>query len=271
MPGQATAPWVTEGTGFLYGYLTVHDPDPTKRKYEVYLVTNRHVIEQHGAAAPGPRPDTIGVRLNPIDSSTPARPFDLPIGDRPGENSWFFHPSGDLDIAAIGLNHQFLKDQGLQNVFFANDQLTANRSSLKQLDVSVGDGVFVLGFPALTLVGAPRNYVIARQGCIARISDMLDNVSREYLIDVLVFPGNSGSPVLLKPEFTSIQGTKGQPNAHLIGIVRAYVPYREVAISPQTREPRVLFVQNSGLAEVLPTDYIDEAIKAWRETKLSPQ
>jgi hypothetical protein len=29
----------------------------------------------------------------------------------------------------------------------------------------------------------------------------------EFLLDSLVFPGNSGSPVILKPEISSIEGT----------------------------------------------------------------
>jgi hypothetical protein len=62
----------------------------------------------------------------------------------------------------------------------------------------------------------------------------------------------------------SITGTPSQSNAALIGIVTAYQFYRDVAISPQTNRERVAFEENSGLAEVLPTDYIDEAITAWR-------
>src|SRR5580698_7385870 len=36
--------WITEGTGFFYGYLVKNDTDPLKRGYETYLVTARHVV-----------------------------------------------------------------------------------------------------------------------------------------------------------------------------------------------------------------------------------
>lgn len=36
--------WFTEGSGFFYGFLAQSDPDPAKRRYEIYLVTNRHVV-----------------------------------------------------------------------------------------------------------------------------------------------------------------------------------------------------------------------------------
>jgi hypothetical protein len=116
----------------------------------------------------------------------------------------------------------------------------------------------------MNLAGAQKNYVIVRQGCIARISDMIDGTSASFLLDAFIFPGNSGGPVILKPEMTAIGGTKAQANAFLIGIVRAYQPYSDIAVSQQTKQPRVIFQENSGLAEVLPIDYVDEAIRSWR-------
>ena len=44
-------------------------------------------------------------------------------------------------------------------------------------------------------------------------------------------------------------------------MVLAYRSYVDVAVSPQTERPRVVFEENSGLADVLPVDYIDEAIR----------
>ena len=286
LPGQPCV-WTTEGTGFLYGYLVQNDPDLTKRKYEVYLVTNRHVITEHTAAlaiaklkrplssSPPPQPemvcgsaipkeDIIKVRMNPLNSSLQGKEFDLPI------KNWFFHQNSEIDIAAIRLNPEYLKTEGLLGVFFQNDDMVYNKGSLKEKGVAAGDGVFVLGFP-MNLAGVQRNYVIVRQGCIARISDMLDGQSINYLLDAFIFPGNSGSPVILKPEIVSITGTPSQNKAVLIGIVNSYQFYRDVAISPQTNRERFAFEENSGLAEVLPTDYIDEAIADWRKANQPKQ
>jgi hypothetical protein len=283
VPGVPCAmQWQTEGTGFLYGYLVHGDPDPKQRKYEVFLVTVRHVIQQHAAAVviskisqgqpsqigsgcgitadPG---DSISVRLNPTGSSLPGRQFQLPIG------KWFFHPDGAVDVAAIPLNADFLKAQGVLDVFFANDLFVANREKLKSIGVAAGDGVFVLGFP-MNLGGIQRNEVIVRQGCIARISDMFDLSSHSYLVDAFVFPGNSGSPVILRPELMSITGAPAQGNAYLIGLVTSYQTYIDAAISLQTSHPRITFEENSGLSDVLPTNYIDEAITAWRNRTTQP-
>jgi len=206
--------------------------------------------------------------MNPLQPSVQRQQFDLPIKKQPSPDAWFFHPNKEVDIAVIHINFQFLTEHGLQQAFFPKSAV-ANKEKLKGIGAAAGDGIFVLGFP-MNLAGVQKNYVIARQGVIARITDMLEGASPTYLIDSLIFPGNSGGPVILRPELTSIQGTPQQPNSYLIGIVRAYIPYRDVAISPQTKEPRIAFEENSGLAEVLPVDFIEETIKALRDLKSTP-
>jgi hypothetical protein len=134
---------------------------------------------------------------------------------------------------------------------------------MKARGIAIGDGVFVLGFP-LGLNGQQRNYLTVRQGIIARLNDMLDGSSKTFSIDSFAFPGNSGGPIVLKPEMASVAGTPPQRQAVLLGMVLSYVPYVETAISEQTKRSRVTFEENSGLATVLPIDYIDDAIKKWR-------
>lgn len=115
--------------------------------------------------------------------------------------------------------------------------------------------------------GAQRNYVISRGGSIARISDLLDSTDDTFLIDTLVFPGNSGGPVVSALSIAAIAGTKAQNTAYLIGVVRGYLPYNDVAVSQQTGQVRAVFQENSGLAEVVPIDFVNETIRAWRETR----
>lgn len=134
--------------------------------------------------------------------------------------------------------------------------------------VSEGGGVFVLGFP-MGIVAPQKKNVIARVGAIARIRDVLDGHQSSFLIDANIFPGNSGGPVVIRPEITSIQDTKAINKAALIGIVKSYVPYRDVAISQQTGNPRVIFEENSGLAMVETTDNVKSAIEDCYLTKIA--
>ena len=76
----------------------------------------------------------------------------------------------------------------------------------------------------------------------------------------MIFPGNSGGPVISRPEAVAIDGTKANSASNLIGIVRSYLPYVDVAVSGQTGQPRLVMHENSGLAEVHPVDYIVETV-----------
>lgn len=150
--------------------------------------------------------------------------------------------------------------------YFSNDNHIANTERMKELGITEGDFAYVLGFP-MGLTRERRNTVIVRSGSIARIRDVLTRDSLVFLVDAFVFPGNSGGPVISKPEFLAIRGTKSQRAAYLMGIVRGYVPYRDVAVSAQTGKPRVIFEENASLAEALPVDLIEEIVHAALKTK----
>jgi S1-C subfamily serine protease len=201
--------WVTEGTGFLYGYRVKDDPDITKQQFQTFLVTARHVIEGHRLI----NPNSIQVRLNTDESSGGAREFSSMLS---GPNSWFFAKDPAIDVAIVPVDLNSLKSMKIDVNFFANTAHAANKAKLKELGVSAGDSIFVLGFP-MNMAGEQKNYVIVRGGVIARISECLDGQANTFLIDSFVFPGNSGGPVVSKPDINSIQGTKSINAANLIG------------------------------------------------------
>jgi len=246
--------WATSGTGFLYGYCVHDDPDPAKRVYAVFLVTAKHVVNGHAG--------DIVVRINSNQANSFPGQFTLASRDAAGHDLWFSPSDPGIDLALYPIPISQLKQMGFASGFFASDANAADSDRMKAIGVSAGDGVFVLGFP-MNLGGEQKNYVIVRQGGVARISEMLDHASKTYLVDAFVFPGNSGSPVLLKPDVAAIQGTRSSPTSYLIGVVLSYRPYRDVAVSRQTGEERVMMEENSGLAEVLPTEYIDQAARQW--------
>lgn len=62
----------------------------------------------------------------------------------------------------------------------------------------------------------------------------------------------------------AITGTTSHGAAELIGMVASYRPYSKVAVSLQTHQPRIVFQENSGLADVLPIDFVNETIKAYQ-------
>jgi hypothetical protein len=90
------------------------------------------------------------------------------------------------------------------------------------------------------------------------------NEDKTFYIDAAAFPGNSGSPVFLKPSLVFNENrefvTSGGGN--FSGVIGEYLPYQEVAVSVQTGLPRVIFQENTGLSRVWSTSFITEIINS---------
>lgn len=242
-PGKAIA---FTATGFLYGHPTATVGDSTT--YHIFLVTNRHVIESAGQ---------LGVRLN-CSGAVETKVYGLPSPRRNDMDRWTTHPDGDCDVAVLPMAVDQLRDDGIEFDFFPGDQqITLDRA--RSLPVSEGDGVFVLGFP-LGMAGDQRNHPIVRQGIVARIRDWLQDASRTILIDASVFPGNSGGPVVTKPEIASLKGTPANKEALLIGMVSSYVAHPSDVGTRPASAAKLISRENSGLAYVVPVDVIRETV-----------
>lgn len=231
-------------TGFFFGRF-LQEITPDQKQYQVFLVTNKHVLRSN---------QVIKVRLNP-EGDQPAREFETTLTDSSGNQIWTGHPDEDVDIAVIPINANALRQQGIRFAYFRSDENVLVRSRAAELGVTEGDGIFVLGFP-LGIVGEKRSFVVVRSGVIARVSDCLAGHRKNFLVDSTIFPGNSGGPVVLRPEAIAIQGTKAVTSAYLLGVLASYIPYNDVAVSAQTQQIRVVFQENSGLTIVFPADSI---------------
>lgn len=247
--GDATR-FRTIGTGFFIG-LDYGDRLPSGADtYRLLMVTNRHVIAGK---------DDVVIRVNRHGGTV--RHLRLPLTGAEGR-TWAAHPDERVDIAVVLTNARVLADEGLDFNYFRQPDI-AFSSTMKELAVGPGQELFILGFP-MGLTGVDRNYVIARAGMIARFDDELLASSRTFLIDATMFPGNSGGPVIIKPTSDRLEGSSPVDRAYLVGVVRSYLPYEEVAYSLQTEPPtaRVVFIENSGLADVIPMDCVREAADA---------
>ncbi len=251
--GKEQVEWIA--SGFLYGDFFKKGKGETI--YRVYLITNRHVFKGL---------KQVLLRFNPSGREA-AKTYSLHLVDESSKKErWVPHPNPDIDIAVIGINIKLLREHKIQVAYFQSDQQqVATLDAIAKLGITEGDFVYALGFP-MGLIGPERNYVIVRSGVIAKIQDAIDRRSNEFLIDSFIFPGNSGGPVVTKPEAIALHETKAVSAAYLIGVIQSYVPYQDFAISQQTKRPRVIFEENSGLTAVIPIDFVKEAIKVHKET-----
>lgn len=227
------------GTGFLYA-----QPLPSEQgrtPYRAFLVTNRHVAEHAPTHVRFNHPQT-GLAVSPIEAVASV--------------AWTFHPSG-ADVAVTPLLRSSPLSQGrnLRNAeMFIGDVCTTFGEGVQPVE---GDGIFVIGFP-LGLVGDARNYPVVRYGVVARIQDWVRRDHDTFLIDVPAFPGNSGGPVVLKPETVAIRGTQAISHCLLMGVISKQLRSQEIAVSQRTGEPRVIFIEDAGLTEVVPVESVRE-------------
>ncbi len=231
-------------SGFFYA--RVSNQGNSERKLNAYLVSNCHVLSGR---------KEIFLRLNPQGKEDA---IEVPLK----LDAMSLHPK--VDVGVVPIDFELLLKHKLNASCFENDRHAINVAGMAKMGVGEGDFVYVLGFP-MSLVGPGdrRNAVLVRNGTIARLRDTLDLNSPSFLVDAFVFPGNSGGPVILKPEVFAIEGTQKVDTAVLIGIVASNVFFQDTAISAQTKRPRIIFEDNAGLGVVYPVDCIDECIGHW--------
>jgi S1-C subfamily serine protease len=243
---QAQTSWI--GTGFLYGLYESGEGD--QKLYKVWLVTNKHVIANLSE---------IQVKFNSLEDEK-TKDYSISLLDENGNPEWFGHPDPDVDVAAIFVDLGILRSEKRHYRFFQSDIHLGKREELKEIGITEGDRAFVLGFP-MGLVSDLKQYTFCRSGAFARVRDYIEGKSNQFILDALVFPGNSGGPVITCPSALCIKGTNTIPKADLVGIVKSYIPYRDVAISRQTGREKVVFEENSGLTLVDSADSIHEVVE----------
>src|SRR2546422_1429093 len=248
----------TVGTGFFIGLDYGDRSASSAETYRLFLVTNRHVLAGR---------DDLLIWVNTKKGAGRGVRLPLTGGER---RSWAAHPDERVDVAVVLINARVLLEAGMELGYFRPTDI-AYVATMKEHDIGPGEELFVLGFP-MGMSGVERNYVIARSGMIARLDDEILASSRTFLIDASVFPGNSGGPVVVKPNSDSLAGRRPIDQAYLIGMVRSYLPYEEIAYSLLTDPPtpRMVFTENSGLADIIPMDCVKEAADALASRRSTP-
>lgn len=209
------------GTGFVV----------VSTRNHLILVTTKHVIHDDDGKLLG----DLAYRLNRTGSSSQLlKDADLV---QAGGGSWFVSQHDDVAVRFLPIV------QGASIKAIPLDRF------IEEPQVEAGTPLAALGFP-MGLRSVDHAMPIARRGMVGRVD------STVVLADLFVFPGNSGGPVLYVPAFktggVSFGGAGVVPQEMLIGMVSSFIPYSEVAVSMQTKRARVVFEENSGLANLVP-------------------
>ncbi len=257
-PNQVT--WFA--TGFIVGRYEGTDENGQK-KYTTYLITNKHVVKDCNA---------LHLQFNSANGTS----LSTTTLKKGKQLNYSGHPDPEIDIIANRINVNGAIENGAIVSFFQLDDQALNKNTMKTTGVAEGTLVYALGFPISLdngLVDTISKAPVCRLGCISRIEHLYhNNNAKFFIIDAATYPGNSGGPVINRPEIISITNTPRNDTANLIGIVSAYIPYREQLMSTQTQRIRMINEENSGLTVVYPVDYIAEVveIERTRSTGLQP-
>lgn len=234
----------SSGSGFF-----VFRPTVSANQGQVILVTNRHVLPPAGTE----RAIQIRVAIESTAQAPEIRSVDVPIV---GPNGKYFpnvlgHPNPQFDVAVVNVTDVIMREK-IKGAWLPLD-LLATSEKLKNESITVGDEIFLLGYPD-AIFDARNAYPILRTGVIATVPtegyafnamlrqryglpDRIDG----FLIDANVFPGSSGSLVVLKQQPTTIgpQGntvvSAAKKIPYILGIVSASIPITDAALSSTQR------------------------------------
>lgn len=153
------------------------------------------------------------------------------------------------------MNGKFITDNNIDFAAFDIDKHAMASEELRHEGVDEGTLIHMLGFP-MGLVNINDDLPICCLGCIARIRAAQIIESHNIFADIQSFPGNSGSPIVTRPEIVSKEGTKSLNKSVLVGIVHSYIPYRENLINSQTQQVVEIRSEKSGIALIHPVEFI---------------
>lgn len=223
-------------------------------KFSTYLITNKHVVENEGKMV---------IQVNLVNG---VKEYLIDLFDEHSAPKYSVHQSADVIACHININPAL--SEGAQLPFFDLRQHSLTLQQMRDTGVCEGGLAYTLGFPvsiANDFVNTTVKSPICRMGCISRVENVYhDSRAKYFLIDATTFPGNSGGPVISRPESLSITDTPYNTSANLIGLVSAYLPYREILCSTQTHQQRMINEENSGLTVVVSVDCIKEVVEIER-------
>ena len=217
-----------------------------------FLISNKHVFQ-------GQKTIVIRMKEKGTENLKEIEAAIISIESSSEKPLYVLHPQSDIDIAVLPLNVSFIEMNNLECPAFDIDSNAMTSSELRDNGVEEGTLIYMLGY-TMGLVNQSSSLPICRLGCIARISKEQIQEKHNILVDIQNFPGNSGSPIINRPEILTINGTKSFDRSVLIGIIHSYIPYQETLVSTQTNNIVEVRSENSGLAYVHPVEYIREIV-----------
>ncbi len=173
---------ISTGTSFIFEFLI-------ENKMTLFLVTNKHVIKDGIEGT---------LLLHAQENDQPSLGKVVRVSIHNFEQQWFGHPEENIDVAIMPLMLilKRLEDQGTPVFIRAiAPSLIPSPEELAE-DIDAVEDVVFIGYP--NDIYDHHNLIpIVRKGTTATPPSIDFEGNPTFLVDASVFPGSSGSPVLL--------------------------------------------------------------------------
>jgi hypothetical protein len=237
-------------------FVTMSTPDWPHYCFR-YAVTAGHVIKEIEERLVG---NCIFLRLNDRGSGIHRIPS--------WSDQWHLHPRADIAVMPID------SGESIDWMFWPVGAFALEKT-IKEIEVSVGDDVFLAGLFHYH-AGSKRNIPIIRAGIIAAMAEepvkTKSGTAEAYLIEARSIGGLSGSPVFVRPESNYAHNLKTEdPNTlgwcdarvgsfWLLGLMHGHwdVGASEIdAVSNKGNAEKI----NTGIGVVIPAEKIFEVLE----------
>lgn len=196
------------GTGF---FLFLNDFENRDEEERIVIITNKHVIENAEEGKLTLTTKKNGKILNTKHFSIPHENF---------ESAWIPHPDDSVDLCLLNFNPYENIFQGKGTELFYTPipcQMIPNRENIKTFDTL--EDVIMIGYPN-GIWDSYNNKPIFRKGVTATDYRLDYNNKSEFIIDMAVYGGSSGSPILTTKRFLD-QDDNEITRTFLLGILYA--------------------------------------------------
>ncbi len=243
------------GTGTGFGLLYEHNPT----QQFPFIVTNKHVIKNAHSGR-------FFFTKEKDNSPLVGQRVDVGIGNF--EQHWHGHPDPDIDVAVmpyLPLVTQ-LQSQG-QPIFFQPFHHKMIPTDEQMMELDALEEIAFVGYPN-GIFDSKNLLPILRRGTTATPPQINYEGKPIFLVDASVFPGSSGSPVLICNHggFTTKKGFSVGTRVLLLGIISSVLVQKDnnllefVTVPTVTAAPGIRTTQMIDLGVVFKASVIIETV-----------